>query len=104
MNGTAEWVDIDFAIGMMGKETLLDFFNESTEDCCMDENSANARINDKEATLLIQKISGVKNTLDVQNFDISKRNVVLAELRNKGLSIRQISRLTGVSFNVVRKF
>ena len=104
LNGTAELVDIDFAIGMMGKETLLDFFNEPTEDCCMDENSANARINDKEAALLIQKISGAKNTLDVQNFDISKRNVVLAELRKKGLSIRQISRLTGVSFNVVRKF
>lgn len=104
LNGTAELVDIDFAIGMMGKETLLDFFNEPNEDCCMDENNANARINDKEAALLIQKISGAKNTLDVQNFDISKRNVVLAELRKKGLSIRQISRLTGVSFNVVRKF
>ncbi len=41
---------------------------------------------------------------EIQNLEKVRRDLILKKLRQSGISIRQISRLTGVSFNVVRKF
>ena len=70
----------------------------------MDIGENNFRLTDDEAKTIIQKVSQCKNVVDFQNLAIDKRDKYLKILRAKGLSIRQISRLTGVSFNVVRKF
>ena len=59
---------------------------------------------DEQAQKIIAKISKCKNVAEFQKLDIKSRDKYLKKLREKGLSIRQISRMTGVSFNVVRKF
>lgn len=97
-------VDVDFCYDMMGKEQFVEFSNQYNQDICLDIEENKFRLTDEEAQSIIKKISGCKNTLDVQMLPIEKRDVVLKSLRSEGLSIRQISRLTGVSFNVVRKF
>ena len=103
LTSRTDFVDTEFAVDMLGKDGLLEFFSQPSEIRCMDESTSNTRLSDKEAILIIKKISKLENTLDIQSLDKEKRNSVLSELRKNGLSIRQISRLTGVSFNIVRK-
>ncbi len=59
-------------------------------------------MNDSEATALIESVADVKNPGDIQAYEKQKRNKVIKLLKEKGLSIMQIERLTGVSFGVIR--
>lgn len=96
-------IDADFAFGIADKTQLLDFFEESNNDVCLDI-SDSIRLNDAEAKEIILKISNCTNTTQVQYLDASCRNEIIKKLKENGLSIRQICRLTGVSFGIVRKF
>jgi ribonuclease HIII len=60
------------------------------------------RLNDLEAAELIQRIAGVKIPTEIQTYEKQKRNAVIRKFKNRGLSIRQIARLTGISFGVIR--
>ncbi len=51
---------------------------------------------------LIKSITNVKNPGDIQAYEKQKRNKLIKLLKEKGLSIRQIERLAGVSFGVIR--
>ncbi|MBS3976857.1 MAG: transposase, partial [Syntrophomonadaceae bacterium] len=61
------------------------------------------RINDLEAAELIQKIAEVKSPQEIQAFEKQKRNAAIREFKKRQLSIRQIERLTGISFGIIRK-
>ena len=74
---------------------------EKTNDQCLEYDDGN-RLNDLEAAELVKKIAKVKNPGEIQTFEKQKRDVVIKKLKEKGLSIRQIERLTGVSFGVIR--
>ncbi len=104
LNGKSLLVDMEFSIDILGREGLLEFFAQPSERKCMDDDTANTRLSDKEAIEIIKKVSKLTNSLEIQSLNQEKRNMILSELRKNGLSIRQISRLTGVSFNIVRKF
>ncbi len=41
--------------------------------------------------------------LEIQNFTKEERNKVIKKCKEQGLSIRQIARLTGVSFGIIRE-
>lgn len=97
-------VDSEFCYEIIDKEEFIRFNNENNYDICLELEDNNFRPTDEEAKVIIQKISKCKSITDFQNLSIDKRDKYLKRLREKGLSIRQISRLTGVSFNVVRKF
>jgi len=57
----------------------------------------------KDAKEIIYKISKCENAEDFLVLNDEKRDEYIKKLREKGLSIRQISRLTGVSFGIVRR-
>lgn len=70
---------------------------------CMDiTDKRTVRVTDEQARELIRKITRCENVAEFQKLEIHKRDKFLRKLREKGLSIRQLSRLTGVSFSVVR--
>ena len=96
--------DTDFCYSIIDKEQFINFHNELNYDNCLDIEENNFRLTDEEAKRIIQKISNCKTITDFQNLDIKKRDKYLKNFREKGLSIRQLSRLTGISFNIVRKF
>ena len=100
----ADSVDTDFCLGIIDKEQFLDFNNEYNEDVCLEIEKDNFRLTDDEAREIIFKISKCRTITQFQNLNIDKRDKCLKLLRVNGLSIRQISRLTGIGFNVVRKF
>lgn len=99
------FVDCDFVFGMIGKDDFIKFNNEKSFGQCLDiEEKMIIKVTDEQARKIIEKYSKCKNASEFQALDIKARDRCLKELRENGLSIRQISRLTGVSFNIVRKF
>lgn len=61
------------------------------------------RVRDARAIDIIKKVAGVGSCQDVSSLEPAVRRKVLCELRERGLSIRQIARLTGLSRGVVER-
>ena len=81
--------------------SALDYGNEDSVNYTYD---GKGRVTDEQARVLIRKITKCGNALEFQELDIAVRDKCLKKLREKGVSIRQLSRLTGISYGVVRKF
>lgn len=95
-------VDTEFALSISGKEEFVRFSKEENDDNCLDIDEKKFRLSDKDAKEIIKKISKCNNTTEFQELSQELRNKYIAKLKQKGLSIRQICRLTGVSFAIVR--
>lgn len=78
------------------------FNNEENNDKCLEYEEV-VRIDDIEATKIITKVAKVKKPSEVQYFEKGKRDKIIKELKNSGLSIRQLERLTRISFGVIRR-
>ena len=101
----SDLIDRDFVFEIISKEDFEQFNNEKTFDACLDiQDKPRIKVTDEQARRIIEKISKCKTVAQFQQLDIRNRDKCLKKMRESGLSIRQISRLTGVSFNVVRKF
>jgi putative transposase len=96
-------VDIDFALDMMSREQLEEFHSEASEDTYLDIRERPFRLTDEQAKEIIRKVSKCKNASEFQLLEIEVRNSCIRKLRKEGLSIRQISRLTGVSKGIVER-
>ena len=79
----------------------VEFNQENNNDQCAEYDDG-ARLNDSEAAALIERVANVVNPKEIQTYEKEKRDEVIKLLKRKGLSIRQIERLTGVSFGVIR--
>jgi hypothetical protein len=51
----------------------------------------------------LRKSLGVDSGTALLSYDRKKRNDALRKLKTKGLTIRQIERLTGINRNIVQK-
>ena len=103
MKDESKIVDLDFALSLMGKEEFVSFNSACNEDCCLDVDEQRFRLNDNEARAIIKDISKCDGAIEFQQLAKDKRDSYIEKLKQEGLSIRQISRLTGVSFGVVRR-
>ena len=100
--GNSNLTDTKFALNMMDIKNFIEFNNEENEDKCL-EDEEHFRLSDNEAQTIIFKVSKCKNIAEFQTLDTKKRNLYIKKLKEKGLSIRQISRLTGVSKGIVER-
>lgn len=94
--------DREFVYNIVNKEGFIEFNKEENEDKCLDIEEFAFRISDEDAKKIIKKITGCEITTEVQLFSKEERSKYIKKMKNKGLSIRQISRLTGVSFAIIR--
>ena len=60
-------------------------------------------VSDSEIKSFLVDSQGIVNPLMVQSLEKSRRNEVLRTMLSLGAGIRQLSRLTGVSFGVIQK-
>ncbi|NLL46620.1 MAG: transposase [Clostridiales bacterium] len=97
-------VDTDFALDMMSRKRLEEFHSEGSEDACLDIKERPYRLTDERAKEIVMKVSKCKNASEFQLLEIQMRNSCIRKMRKEGLSIRQISRLTGVSKGIVERF
>lgn len=102
---TSEMIDSEPVLNQMGREAFLQFHAEQNQDACMDlGESRPARMTDEKALKKMKKISGCENAAEFQRLPVEMRNASLSRMLKKGVSIRQASRITGVSVGIVRKF
>lgn len=94
--------DREFVYNIVNKEGFIEFNKEENEDKCLDIEEFAFRISDEDAKKIIKKMTGCEITTEVQLFSKEERSKYIKKMKNKGLSIRQISRLTGVSFAIIR--
>jgi REP element-mobilizing transposase RayT len=83
-------------------ELFKKFNSKENDDKCLDYEES-IRIDDIEARKIIIKVAGIDDISQIRSFEKEKRDKVIKKLKNRGLSIRQIERLTGISFSVIRR-
>ena len=96
-------VDCEFAFSLMKKDKFIDFNTEKNDEVCLDIDPKEFRINDSDAIKIIKKVSKSDNATEFQELPQEKRDKFIKRLKESGLSIRQISRLTGISRSIVEK-
>ncbi len=98
-------VDVDFAMDMMNIKEFAEYQNKINVDKHLEiaEQILTPRLTDEQAKEIINRISECKNVSDYQRMEINVRNSYIGRLRKEGVSVRQISRLTGVSKGVVER-
>ena len=93
-------------LARISREDLIALINEPLSkalrildfDC-----NASVRVNDDEVKDYLTEACGISNITQVQHLPTEQRNDVIRQLRQFGASIRQLSRMTGISFGVIRK-
>jgi len=96
-------VDVGFVLRMMDRNEFVNFHNQQDDEKFLDIRDSKFRMTDVEAKLIMKEVSGAENTTDFLSLSIIDRNIFIKELKERGLSIRQISRVTGVSKGIVEK-
>jgi len=81
---------------------LIDYINSENEDECLETNEKRS-ITDEEAIKIIKAHCKIEHAIDLQKFDVEKRNICIIALKKYNLSIRQIERLTGISRGIIQK-
>lgn len=88
------------------KEAIVRFRNymeECNEERCLDCRESR-RVGDTEAYQIIKEIMKGRPVTVLQTMDQEGRSQILNRLRNEyGLSLRQLTRITGLPFHIVRK-
>ncbi len=97
-------VDTDFILDIMPLDEFAAFNNQENSDKCLElEEKETVRLTDEQAKTIIELHSGCRNVIEFQSLPKVRQCSLIDEFKNKGLSIRQVSRLTGVSISLVRK-
>ena len=100
--GISSIINVNFAIDMLGKDEFIRFNNEANDDFCMDECVDN-RISDEEGKKIIKEISNCENVEQFIKLPQEEKEKYVKKIKENGLSYRQICRLTGLSYGVVRR-
>jgi hypothetical protein len=98
----SELVETSFALSILPEEEFIKYHRKENDDQCL-EMEDHFRLSDDEAKSLIYKLSKCKNVSEFQLLDIPERNLCIQKMHKNGMSIRQISRLTGISKKIVEK-
>jgi len=64
---------------------------------------ASVSVSDSDVKLFLHERHRIANPLMVQSLEKVRRNEILKSAKTMGAGIRQLSRLTGVSFGVIQK-
>ena len=88
---------------MMSKHEFEKFNNEKTNEKAIEDERRANRISDNEAKKRIAEISGCTNATDFQNLTSSEKKTYVRKFKEAGMSIRQISRLSGVSKGIIER-
>lgn len=103
----SEIVDIDYGLDLLSTdrndalELYKEYMEQPNEDECLDDH-VRKRVTDSEVRDYLCDEMGVTHVSLLQQMDKEKRDLILSRLREiNGVSIRQLSRVTGVSRSVI---
>lgn len=97
-------VDTDYILDMLPLYEFAQFNREVNTDKCLELNEkAEIRITDEQARIMISNISNCNSVADFERLATADKEHFVAEFKKAGISIRQICRLTGMSYYMVQK-
>lgn len=106
--GSADITDTAFILGMLSlndnkaQKLFMDYMGENGRNDT--DLAEKVRLTDEAAREMIEHLLGDFSTEELANMDKEQRNALLGKLKGgAGLSIRQIARITGLTFNIVAK-
>ena len=99
------FVDTEFALSMIDPSEFARFNNTPNSDTCMElVPPARRAVTDTQAQVVIEKISHCKTITEFQELEEKKRERYIKKIYENGVSVRQLSRLTGISKGMVEKY
>ncbi|UWG96974.1 transposase [Dehalobacter sp. DCM] len=102
-------INADFGLKMFSEnhqqaiQAYIEFHKRITREQCLDlEHSL--KISDDEAREIIKKYAKVKNMHEILRLEKGKRDELVTRLKSsEGLALRQIARITGLSYYLIQK-
>lgn len=86
-----------------GKDNFHALHNEPIDSECLDIDKIKRRLPDDVAKQIILEETGCSTVTDFQGLSLIERKKYLVRLHEKGISIRQLNRLTGVSKGIIAR-
>ena len=97
-------VDCGYILDIFGKEEFFRFTFEENNDVFLDDTvSFRNAMTDSAARKVMVQMTECENSAQFQALDRHVRNAYLAEMKEEGISINQLCRLTGLSYGTVQK-
>ena len=101
----SSYIDAEFALGMVDRTAFAAFNNTPNSDSCLEITVPCRRaVTDTQAQAIIQKISRCNSVTEFQCLETIKKERFIKKIYDKGVSVRQLSRLTGTSKGMVEKW
>ena len=103
--GKGTVTDTQYALDLFGsKQALVDYFNQiNDDDSVMDEASCDHRLKNDLAKEKMRRITQCSSVSEFEQLDSSLRKEYARKMHHEGLSLSQISRLTGMPKTTVYK-
>jgi len=101
--GECRIIDREFTLEMAGLDGFIKLNQVETEEVCLDNDAKRLRLTDVAAKRIMIELCGSATVEDFQHFDAKQRSLYIKKFKEHSISIRQISRLTGVSRSIVER-
>jgi len=101
--GQHKIADTKFALDITGLESFITIHEIEADISCLEYINAPPRLSDAEAKKIIKGLIGHDDVERIQMLENNERAVCLQKLKLQGISIRQLSRLTGFSKGIVER-
>lgn len=98
-------LDKDFILSILPRNEYIRFNNEPNKDMCLEiVIAARHAVTDQQARAIIEKYAHCRTVVEFQALDEKKKERCIKKIYEKGVSVRQTSRLTGTSKGLVEKW
>ena len=96
-------VDSATVLEMMSEKEFRQFHLEKNEDICMDQEEKSIRhLTDEQVISILTNEFNITQITQMKSLSKDVRNSIIQRLLQSGASIRQLSRLTGISIKTIR--
>lgn len=104
LEGNSSLVDIDLINLLIGNTSAFISFHKKIDEAdCLDIHKLVKRLPDDVAKQIIFDETGCSTATDFQKLSLSEHKKYLLRLHEKGISIRQLNRLTGISKGIIER-
>ena len=102
--GDDDFVETEKAFSFAPKDLFAEYHAAGCPDTCMDmPEAAMPRLTEEQATAQMRRITKCDSSAEFQALTREKKDKLIARMKSAGLSIRQISRLTGETYYLIQK-
>lgn len=96
-------VETKFALELLdGITEFIEFVHSANDDLCLEIKESQITTDKRAKEILLGEYQ-MASFMEIQKLQAEERNAILAGLKENGISIRQIARLTGINRGVVQK-